>query len=177
MKAFLKKYKSILVVSVAVMLVLQSCFTVKYSTSGASISPDVKTVSIATFQNRAGTMRATMAYDLTNKLREKIEQNTKLYFVADGGDVSFEGEITNYTIETQALQSSDKVTKERLTVTINVKFVNIVEPQYNFSSSFSRYEDYNVGGSETLETAEKRLFPIILDNLAEDVFNKAFSNW
>jgi len=177
MKKIEKKHLSILIVFVAVTFTLQSCFTVKYSTTGASISPDVKTVSIATFQNRAGTVRASMAYDLTNKLREKIEQNTKLYFVADGGDVSFEGEITSYTVETQALQSSDKVTKERLKVTVNVKFVNTVEPQYNFSSSFTRYEDYDVSGGESLESAENRLFPIILDLLAEDIFNKAFTNW
>ncbi|HOT15891.1 MAG TPA: LptE family protein [Bacteroidales bacterium] len=177
MRPFEKKYRFLLIVFAAIMLVVQSCFTVKYSTSGASISPDVKTVSISTFQNRGGTVRATMAYDLTNKLREKIEQNTKLYFVTDGGDVSFEGEITGYTVETQALQSSDKVTKERLKVTVNVKFVNTVEPQYNFSSSFSRYEDYDVSSGESLESAENRLFPIILDNLAEDIFNKAFTNW
>jgi hypothetical protein len=167
--------KVILLIS-SIALITNSCFTVKYSTSGASISPDVKTASIAYFQNRAPIVRATLGQQFTDLLREKIQQNTNLTIITDGGDTSFEGEITDFSTSPQSLQSNDEAAKNRLTITIHVKFSNSVEPKFNYDASFSRYEDYD-NSKFSLEEAEKNLVPTILDNLVEEIFNKAYANW
>ena len=156
-------------------LALTSCFTVKYSSSGASISPDMKTASIGFFQNRAPIVRAMLGQQFTDMLRENIQQNTSLTVITDGGDASFEGEITGYGTSPQSLQANDVAAQNRLTITVRVKFVNSIDPKLSYDTSFSRYLDYPSG--QSLEAAEGELVPKILEKLVEDIFNKAFANW
>jgi hypothetical protein len=160
---------------VITMLVSNACFTVHYSTSGASISPDVKTCTIKYFQNRAANANAYMSQQLTDMLREKIQNSTKLIITNQDGDVQFEGEITGYEVTPQAVQSNDKAAKNRLTVTVHVKYINSVEPKYSFDSNFSRYQDYP--STQSISQVEQDLIKTIFEEITEDIFNKAFANW
>lgn len=99
---------------------LASCFSVHYSTTGASISPEVKTCTVRYFQNRAPNASPVLAQQLTDRLREKIQNSTRLTMLTDGGDVFFEGEIIGYDVTPQAVQSNDKAAQNRLTVTVRV---------------------------------------------------------
>jgi hypothetical protein len=169
-----KKIK--LAASLLVLLIgASSCFSVHYSTSGASISPEVKTCTVRFFQNRAPNASPYLAQQLTDKLREKIQNSTRLTMTTDGGDVYFEGEITGYEVTPQAVQSNDKAAQNRLTVTIRVRYVNTIEPKYNFDASFSRYQDFP--STQMLNQVEQQLIKTIFEELIEDVFNKAFANW
>jgi len=152
-----------------------SCISIKYSTTGASISPNVKTASIGYFQNRATLGPTWPSQKFTDQLREKIQKNTSLAIVSGSGDVSFEGEIVNYEISTQALQSNETESKDRLTITVHVKFFNSVEPKYNYDATLSRFQDFS--RNVTFDQIEKQLIDKIMDELTEDIFNKAFSNW
>jgi len=154
---------------------LSSCFSVHYSTTGASISPEVKTCTVRYFQNRAPNASPVLAQQLTDKLREKIQNSTRLTMLTDGGDVYFEGEIIGYDVTPQAVQSNDKAAQNRLTVTVRVRFVNNVEPKYNFDTNFSRYSDFSA--SQMLYEVEQKLVNNIFDEITEDIFNKAFANW
>lgn len=154
---------------------ISSCFTVKYSTSGASIPPEMKTVSIAYFPNRSNDVKPTLSQEITEKLREKIRQNTSLKVITDGGDAMFEGEITGYTIQPVSIQSGDVAAKNRLTITVKVKFTNNINSEFSFDTSFSRYEDYD--SNQSADWAAANLHEKIVDNITEDIFNKAFVNW
>ncbi|HOK51101.1 MAG: LptE family protein [Bacteroidales bacterium] len=154
---------------------LSSCFSVHYSTTGASISPDVKTCTVRYFQNRAPNASPYLAQQLTDKLREKIQNSTRLTMLSDGGDVYFEGEITGYEVTPQAVQGNDKAAQNRLTVTVRVRFVNNVEPKYNYDANFSRYQDFP--SSQMLNQVEQELVKTIFEEITEDIFNKAFANW
>ena len=68
---------------------------VSYSFSGASISPEVKSVTVKYFPNRARIVNPALSQEFTDALMDKIKAQTNLFFVEDG-DVSFEGEITDY---------------------------------------------------------------------------------
>ena len=156
-------------------VLLTSCFTIKYSTTGASISPDVKTASVVYFTSRATLAPATISQQFTEKFREKVRSNTTLNLLNEGGDVNFEGEITGFSVAPVAIQSNDKAAKNRLTITIHVKYNNSIDPKFNFDENFSRYKDYE--SSKDLEQVSASLIPDILDLISEDVFNKAFVNW
>ncbi len=160
---------------IVISILTSSCITVKYSTTGASISPNVKTCTVRYFQNRAPIVRTWLAQQFTDKLREKIQNNTSLTILNDGGDVYFEGEITGYNVSPQALQGNDQAALNRLTVTVRVRFVNTIEPKYSYDATFSRYQDYS--SNQTLDQVEGTLIKTIIDELTEDIFNKAFSNW
>lgn len=159
-----------------IVLSLTSCFTVKYSTSGASISPDVKSVSVLYFPNRAAIVQPTLSQEFTDKLREKIRQNTSLSMVTDGGDTNFEGEITGFNVQPKTIQAgNDDAATNRLTITVHVKFTNTIDPKFSYDANFSRYQDYST--EKNLDQVTGELVPKIIEELTEDIFNKAFVNW
>ena len=90
--------KLIRVVLPLVMLVAAgSCgVKIKYSFSGASIPPEAKTISDAPFQNRASLVQPGLNQTLTDALIDMCKAQTNLDMASSGGDMSFEGDITDY---------------------------------------------------------------------------------
>ena len=161
-----------LICSVIVLAV--SC-TVSYSFSGARVSPLAKTFSVDYFQNRASIVQPTFSQDITDELIDKVKTQTSLKYTTDIGDVSFEGEITEYSNKPLTASSNYQAATNRFTITVKVKFDNSVEPEYSFESSFSRYEDYE--SSNDFSSVEAELSERIMELLVEDIFNKAFVTW
>ena len=162
----------LLICSVIVLAV--SC-TVSYSFSGARVSPLAKTFSVDYFQNRASIVQPTFSQDITDELIDKVKTQTSLKYTTDIGDVSFEGEITEYSNRPLTASSDYQAATNRFTISIKVKFDNSVEPEYSFESSFSRYEDYE--SSNDFSSVEAELSERIMELLVEDIFNKAFVTW
>lgn len=146
-----------------------------YTFSGASISPDIKTMSIAQFLNNAPIVEPTLAQTLSEKLRDRFLSQTPLSLVRDEGDVSFEGTITDYVVTTTGVQSNETASQNRLTITIKVIFKNVKDSKQDWEQTFSRFQDFPA--SQTFAQVERNLINSITDQLAEDVFNKAFVNW
>ncbi|MDL2262392.1 LPS assembly lipoprotein LptE [Bacteroidales bacterium OttesenSCG-928-I21] len=146
-----------------------------YSFTGADISPDVKTVSIEYFQNRATLVQPSLSNIFTETLRNKFMSQTNLELINYNGDLSFEGEITNYNIEAQAFQGNETAALNRLTISVRVKFTNNLEPTKNFDSAFSRYADFE--SSQSLSSIEDELIQQICNELIVDIFNKSVANW
>src|SRR6187551_2164284 len=95
-----------------------------YSFTGASISPDVKTVSIQLFPNRAPIVQPSLSNAFTEKLKDKFVSETNLSLVKDNGDLNFEGAITDYNTQPTAITGNDNASLNRLTITVSVKFTN-----------------------------------------------------
>ena len=157
-----------------VLLLVSGC-TVQYTMSGASISPEVETVSVAYFTNQASIVKPSLSQNLTDALKDKIQQNTRLTLVTEGGDVSFEGEISQYDSEPISIGANERAAENRLTMVLRVKYTNNVEPDLSFDKRFSRHEDYE--SSQTLSQVEDELNELILDQLVQDIFEEAFVNW
>lgn len=156
------------------MTFLSGC-SIKYSFSGASISPDVKTISIQYFQNRASLVQPGLSQNLTDALIDKCKAETSLKFINDVGDVSFEGEITDYSTRPLTVGADARAATNRFSITVHVKFTNSMQPDFSFEQSFSRYADYD--SSRDLSQVEGELSEQIVDMIVEDVFNRAFVNW
>ena len=148
---------------------------VSYSFSGASISPSVKTVSIAYFQNRAPLVQPGLSQFITDALIDKCKAQTSLKFINGIGDVNFEGEIADYNTRPLTVAADAQAAMNRFTITAKVKFTNSVDPELSFEQSFSRYEDYD--SNLDLSQVEKQLSDKIIEMIIEDIFNKAFVNW
>ena len=146
-----------------------------YSFTGASISPEIKTVSIAYFPNRAPIVQPSLSQIFTEKMKDKFVSQTNLTLVNSYGDLQFEGQITDYVTQPTAIQGNEQAALNRLTITIKVKFVNTKDEKQSFESSFSRFTDYN--STENLTAIESRLINEVSDQLVDDIFNKAVINW
>ena len=159
-------------------LLLPQLFTgckVSYSFSGVNISPDITTVSVDYFQNRAPVVQAQLSQLFTDALIDNIQANTSLELIQGTGQVSFSGEIRNYDTKPTAITGDETAARNRLTISVTVVYTNSVEPELDFDSSFSRYEDYD--SSQNLADVENELIDLIVESLVEDIFNKAFVNW
>jgi hypothetical protein len=152
----------------------ESC-KVNYSFTGASISPETKTVSVQFFKNNAQLVQPTLSQSLTEALKDRFVSETSLTLVEQTGDLDFEGEITNYVITPIAIQGNETAALNRLTVSIRVIFVNYTDEKQSFETNFSRYEDYE--SSQDLSSVEENLINNINAQLVEDIFNKALVNW
>ncbi|MBP5515735.1 MAG: LptE family protein [Bacteroidales bacterium] len=146
-----------------------------YSFTGASIPPNAKTISVATFPNYASLVNPQLSQKLTDDLRNLYASQTSLNVVNGDADLEVSGEITSYSTRAAALSSNDEVSMNRLTVTIKVKFVNNCDPDANFEQSFTRYRDYNA--QLNFSSIESSLVSEIVSELCDDIFNKSVVNW
>jgi len=153
---------------------LHAC-KVSYSFSGVNISPDVQSYSVDYFPNRAAIVQAQLSQVFTDALMDKIQGNTSLNMTTDGGDVQFTGEITGYQTRPTAITSEETAARNRLTITVRVRYTNVVEPELDYDTSFSRYEEYDA--SANLTDVENELIELIVEYLIEDIFNSAFVSW
>ena len=150
--------------------------TVKYSLSGASIPPDAKTFSVAYFPNNAAMVTPMLSSTLTDALVDKFSRSTRLTQVPEGGDFAFEGEIIGYTSATASVSSNDYALQNRLTVTVRVRFTNVIDEKASFSNrTFSAYADYD--STKLLTEVEGELMTQIVEQLVNDIFIAAAGNW
>jgi hypothetical protein len=158
------------------MIALTGCklMGISYSTSGAS-TEGLKTVSIQYFQNRASLVQPSLSQTLTDALIDKCKAQTNLTVTNDLGDANFEGEISDYNTKPQTVSAAAEAAVNRFTITVKVKYTNSVDPTLSYEQSFSRYKDYN--SALDLSQVEDDLTKDIVDELVEDIFNKAFVNW
>ncbi len=170
-----KNYKSFLVV-ILLFLSLIGCFSIRYDMKGgADINPAVKTVSVQYFNNRAMRVEPSLSQKFTDALKEYMESNTKLRLINTLGDVDFSGEITDYAIQSVAISAGDVAAKTRFTITIRVKYTNSLDPDDSFDTSFSRYREFE--STSAFGSVEAALTEEIIDEIIEQIFNKAFVNW
>ena len=145
-----------------------------YSFSGASIPAEAKTVSVDYFPNHAQLVNPMLSNNLTNALRDAMTNQTTLDMVEAGGDLAFEGEITDYRTNPVAI-TGQTAAMNRLTITVKVRFSNRIDDSKDFEQTFSRYEDYP--SNQDLNSVQESLTATIIDQLVEDIFNKALVNW
>jgi hypothetical protein len=171
---FRKRCFTIIIIAIAFVFGSEGC-KITYSLTGASISPDVKTISIQYFQNRASLVQPALSQYITDHLISKCKSQTNLSFISGAGDVNFDGEITDYNTVPLTVSGNEQAAMNRFTISVKVKFTNIVQPEMSYDQVFSRYEDYD--SSKDLSQVEQQLSEKIVEMIVEDIFNKAFANW
>jgi hypothetical protein len=162
-------------IAVAVFLLLPcACGRVTFNMSGASVAP-AKTCQVNYVENRAEIVNPRLSLLITEGLKDKIQANSSLLLVNSNADVLFEGEISSYNVQPQSVTAAGMAAKDRLTVTVKIKFTNEVKPENSFDKSFSRFYEYTTGTAFT--SIENTAVDDILEQLMDDIFNAAFSTW
>ena len=165
-----------IVLPLALLLMAGGCgVKMKYSFTGASIPIEAKTISVATFQNRASLVQPGLTQAVTDALIDICRAQTNLNIVSSGGDLSFEGDITDYKTQPLTVGGDEQAAMNRFSITVRVKYVNIFNEENSYDQSFTRYQDYS--SALDLSDVEASLSEEIVKMLIEDVFNRAFVNW
>lgn len=146
-----------------------------YSFSQGAIPPEVKTISIDYFNNESGNGPPTLGQVFTEKLRGYYQQNSRLGIVKSNGDWHLEGRIVGWNFIPIAPAEDQTSNLNRLTISVQVKFVNYVDEKASFTENFSWYADAPRDASPT--AIEGQLVEEITDKIIFNIFNKTTSNW
>ncbi|MFV0304863.1 MAG: LptE family protein [Moheibacter sp.] len=147
-----------------------------YTLSGSSIDPNWQTIKIATFPNFAPYQNPNLSQQFTNAVQDIFNQRTKLSLTTDdNADLLIDGEITGYQQSSVAIQANEIAGKNRLTVSVRVRYQNTKDETKSFDKSFSAYEDFE--STQTLQQAEGALLDSIIEQLTEQIFNAIAMDW
>lgn len=146
-----------------------------YSFSGAALSSEVETVTVQRFPNNADLVNPDLSQLFTQKLRQKILQDTNLELVDQGGDLVFSGNIQSYKVSAAVVRRGQQATTSELTIGIKTNYENRVDPKSNFDQVFSSGETFDQ--SRRLNEVEDELVDDITDNIIRDIFNQSVNNW
>lgn len=165
-----------------VMILFQSC-AVRYSFTGTNINYDeVSTFTVENFFNDSGGGPANIEQKFTEALKEYYQRNTQLELVRSNGDLQFMGAISRYTLTPQAAVSSgnanlpDRAGNMRLTISVDVEYINMTNEEENLKRSFSFFKDYDPRTSTFLDV-EDELVEEIFTSIIQDIFTNTVANW
>lgn len=146
-----------------------------YSFKDVSIPPEVKTVRVQYFDNRAQIVNPQLSQRLTDRVRQKIINQTRLVQVnSEEAHYDISGRITDYYVTTSGI-SGQQAASNRLNVTVHLIFTNRLNEEKNFEADLNRTFDFSA--SLTLNQAENQLTDLIVQNMTDEIFNRIFSNW
>ena len=146
-----------------------------YSFKDVSIPPEVKTVRVQLIENRARYINPQLSPQLTDRLRQKVNNQTRLTSVqSEDAHYDISGTITDYTVTTAAISDQQAATN-RLSINVHIVFRNRLDPTKDFEADVNRNFDFSA--SLSLNQAEAQLGDVIIRNMTDDIFNRIFSNW
>lgn len=163
-------YKSFFIIS---SLILISCGA--YSFTGGDVGK-AQTIQVDFFPNQAQLIEPTLSQTFTQELQDLFTRQTNLTLTSNNGDLYFSGEITGYRIAPMSATSNQTSAQNRLTITVNVRYVNRLDEKKDFEKSFSFYSDYPATAQLT-GGVQETAFKEILDRITQDIFNASVGKW
>lgn len=146
-----------------------------YSFTGGSTG-DAKTIQIDFFQNTAVLVEPTLSQSFTLALQDLFLRQTNLKLTDSGGDLHFEGEITQYRIIPIAATAEQTAAQNRLTIAVRVRFYNRLNEEDDFEQVFSFYSDYD-GSLQLTGSVLESAYEEIFERITQDIFNAAVAKW
>ncbi len=135
----------------------------------------VKTISIAEFPNYASYVYAPLTIQFNQELKDMFIQQTRLKLVDSGGDLELSGEIVGYNQYNQSVDASGYSSEVKLTLTINVRYVNNTNHEEDFEQQFSAFQTYE--STQLLTAVQDELITVMIDDITEQIFNSTVANW
>lgn len=151
-----------------------------YNFTGAS-PIDAKTFQVNFFNNNADLVEPGIDRTFTLTLQDLIMNQTNLNLVPNGGELIYEGEITDYRItpmSATAVGSNGEVgaAQNRLSIRVQVRFTNKKKEADDFEKSFEFYYDFPGQDLPTGSTLNEAI-RVIYERITQDIFNESLAKW
>jgi hypothetical protein len=146
-----------------------------YTFNGFSISDDLKTFSVANFRSAALNAPPTIQQTFSEQLKEKISRESRLVQDNDNPDISFSGTISRFSVTAVSPERGATTASNRLDIGISITFENNRKTEDTWTQTFSHFLDFP--SDQNLLDIQDELVEGIFDQIIEDIFNKAFTNW
>lgn len=159
-------------------LLLSACWpsSVSFIDNG-SMPEEWKTFSVRTLENNAPNTPISYAPQLSEQLKDGIQNNTRLLLNPETGkgEVYVEGKINTYSVTPVAIQEGDNSAQNRLTISVQFTIFVSAPKEEKMNLTSTRFVDFN--SNTDLATVERTLLEEINTQIVQDVINKLLSNW
>jgi outer membrane lipopolysaccharide assembly protein LptE/RlpB len=147
-----------------------------YSFTGSSVPPHLKTIAIATVQDRSGSGEPELSNYFTNQLNQRfIDDNSLDVTNKSEADAFLDCTITSLQDDQAIVSSGQQEQTRRITIRAKVIYKDLVKRKTVFNKSFSNSTDYQV--TTNITTARKEAIEQTVDVLTEDILLGVVSNW
>ena len=157
------------------LFIMSNSFLSCYTLSGIAIDPNTKSFYVALFDNNSPDVVPTLATDFTEALKNKIRSESRLFFQDTDPDIEFSGAITRYDVRALAPEPGETTSFNRLTMAVKVDFKNNNDENNVWDRTFDFFQDFE--SNENLISIQDDLIEVLNDNLVDQIFNHAFTNW
>lgn len=137
---------------------------------------EAKTFQVNYFANNADLIEPGIERTFTLKLQDLIQGQTNLNLTNAGGELLFEGEITEYRITPMTATADQRAAQNRLTISVNVRYTNRNKEEDDFEKRFSFYDDFD-GNAQLTGAQLSKSLDVIFDRITQDIFNEALAKW
>ena len=112
---------------------------------------------------------------LSEGIRDLYQRQTRLQILRKGGDLELEGEIVGYDIAQGAIGADSYASESKLTIRVNVHFTNNIYPEDSFDKTYSASQTFDA--SRLLTDVQDELCAIIIQEIAENIYNDTVAKW
>nr|WP_315251187.1 LptE family protein [uncultured Flavobacterium sp.] len=165
-----KKHYLFLIIS---SLILNGCSVYNFTGTGKI---DAKTYQVNFFPNTSDLIEPGIDRTFTLTLQDLIQNQTNLQLVKNSGDLTYEGEITDYRISPMTATADQKAAQNRLKIRVQVRFTNKNKEADDFDKSFEFYYDYPAAQQLTGATKDAAIKEIF-ERITQDIFNESLAKW
>ncbi len=148
-----------------------------YSFTGASVPEHLNTIAIPLVENNTTSPLTNLSDVLTQEMIDRFVGLTKLRLqpVEEEADVVLTARLQQYTNQPASVSANDRAALNRVSITVNVRYYDRVKDTELLSRSFTGSAEYDplVAGL----AGEEQAAQIALENVADDIFTAATSNW
>lgn len=137
---------------------------------------DAETFQVNYFQNTSELIEPGIDRTFTIALQDLIQNQTNLSLTNSGGDLVYEGEITDYRITPMTATADQRAAQNRLTITVMVRFTNKKKEADNFEKRFSFFYDFPAQ-SQLIGSTLTAALDEIFTRITQDIFNESLAKW
>lgn len=151
-----------------------------YSFTGASIPEGAETVQVNFFVNNAADQVGSvfepgLDRDFTNAVQEMLLNQTNLELTTVNGHLIYEGEIVDYRVSPMTATAQQTAAQNRLTMSVNVRFLNTLNEDDDFEKRFSFFYDFDA--TAQLQSIQAEAHEVLFERITQDVFNESLAKW
>jgi len=147
-----------------------------YSFTGATIPSHLGTISIPLVEDRSVSTIPTLSDDFTEALIERFVNQTRLSLepLEPDADAVLSVTISRYENRPTSVGGNERAALNRVTLYAQVRYLDQVEDEVLLETSLNAFGEFDPadGIDGEAEAAQEAL-----QNLADDVFTQATSNW
>ncbi|MBL7950552.1 MAG: LptE family protein [Flavobacteriales bacterium] len=147
---------------------------VNYSFTGGDVG-EARTMSVDLIEARAPLATPLSAQVLTESVRDLLLAQTPLKLKQSEGDVQYSGALVGYDVQPVNIQANETAALNRLTMTVQITYINTLDTKKNKEFTVSRFSDYE--STQDITSVEERLARDIGKQLAQDIFDRTLGDW